>query len=375
MTQSRGIAFVLLAGLSLVLVAPAAGQNQDAARRQAEQFFKQNDKNNDGRLTRGEFPERVRNLFERVDTNTDGAVTLAEDVAYRAARATRRSRPAPPAPDLANVKYGPDQRNVFDLWLANSDRPAPLVIYYHGGGFRGGDKRTIKIDLLKQLLAGGVSVAAVNYRLSGTAPFPAQMNDCARALQFIRLHAAEHNIDPTRVGATGGSAGAGISLWLAFHDDLKDPASADPVKRQSTRLSAAVVYAAQSSYDPRFIKKLFNTDQIDEALIPFFGMKGAAEVDEARFHPLFAEASPINHASSDDVPVMLFYPQANKPLPPNSTGRQHIHHPKFGEVLKEKLDALGVECVVMFREQYPDNEPVRNYVEFFLDKLGLTPDR
>lgn len=375
MTQSRGIAFVLLAGLSLVLVAPAAGQNQDAARRQAEQFFKQNDKNNDGRLTRGEFPERVRNLFERVDTNTDGAVTLAEDVAYRAARATRRSRPAPPAPDLANVKYGPDQRNVFDLWLANSDRPAPLVIYYHGGGFRGGDKRTIKIDLLKQLLAGGVSVAAVNYRLSGTAPFPAQMNDCARALQFIRLHAAEHNIDPTRVGATGGSAGAGISLWLAFHDDLKDPASADPVKRQSTRLSAAVVYAAQSSYDPRFIKKLFNTDQIDEALIPFFGMKGAAEVDEAKFHPLFAEASPINHASSDDVPVMLFYPQANKPLPPNSTGRQHIHHPKFGEVLKEKLDALGVECVVMFREQYPDNEPVRNYVEFFLDKLGLTPDR
>lgn len=374
MTQSRGIAFVLLAGLSLVLVAPAAGQNQDAARRQAEQFFKQNDKNNDGRLTRGEFPERVRNLFDRVDTNTDGAVTLAEDVAYRAARATRRSRPAPPAPDLANVKYGPDQRNVFDLWLANSDRPAPLVIYYHGGGFRGGDKRTIKIDLLKQLLAGGVSVAAVNYRLSGTAPFPAQMNDCARALQFIRLHAAEHNIDPTRVGATGGSAGAGISLWLAFHDDLKDPASADPVKRQSTRLSAAVVYAAQSSYDPRFIKKLFNTDQIDEALIPFFGMKGAAEVDEAKFHPLFAEASPINHASSDDVPVMLFYPQANKPLPPNSTGRQHIHHPKFGEVLKEKLDALGVECVVMFREQYPDNEPVRNYVEFFLDKLGLTPD-
>lgn len=375
MTQSRGIAFVLLAGLSLVLVAPAAGQNQDAARRQAEQFFKQNDKNNDGRLTRGEFPERVRNLFDRVDTNTDGAVTLAEDVAYRAARATRRSRPAPPAPDLANVKYGPDQRNVFDLWLANSDRPAPLVIYYHGGGFRGGDKRTIKIDLLKQLLAGGVSVAAVNYRLSGTAPFPAQMNDCARALQFIRLHAAEHNIDPTRVGATGGSAGAGISLWLAFHDDLKDPASADPVKRQSTRLSAAVVYAAQSSYDPRFIKKLFNTDQIDEALIPFFGMKGAAEVDEAKFHPLFAEASPINHASSDDVPVMLFYPQANKPLPPNSTGRQHIHHPRFGEVLKEKLDALGVECVVMFREQYPDNEPVRNYVEFFLDKLGLTPDR
>jgi len=301
-------------------------------------------------------------------------ITLQEDITFRAARARRQrpDRPRIPAPDFTDIKYGPHERNVFDLWLAKSDSPTPLVIYYHGGGFRGGDKRSVNRALLKQLVEGGVSVAAVNYRLSGVAPFPAQMHDCATALQFIRHHAAKYNIDPKRVGATGGSAGAGISLWLAFHDDLADPSSSDPVARESTRLTAAVVYAAQSSYDPRFIKELFETNQVDGALIPLFGMAEPRDVDDPKFHPLFEEASPINHVTSDDAPVMLFYPQANRPLPPNSDGRQHIHHPKFGFVLKGKLDKVGVECVLKLREQYPDGAPIEEYAKFFLDKFGMT---
>jgi acetyl esterase/lipase len=287
-----------------------------------------------------------------------------------AAQAPQTPRPALPAPDHANVSYGPHERNVFDLWSARSARPAPLVIYYHGGGFRGGDKRTLPPELLKRLLDAGVSVAAANYRLSDAAPFPAQMHDSARALQFIRLHAAKYNIDPKRAGATGGSAGAGISLWLGFHDDLARPESADPVLRQSSRIQVAVVYAAQCSYDPRFISKLFDTDQIDPALIAFFGMSSPADVTQPRFHPLFEEASPINHASRGDAPVMAYYPQANEPLPPNSPGNRHIHHPKFGFVLKEKLEGLGIDCVVLLREQYP-SPPFEKYVEFFLDKFGM----
>jgi len=55
----------------------------------------------------------------------------------------------------------------------------------------------------------------------------------------------------------GGSAGAGISLWLGFHDDLADPDNEDPVLRESTRLSCMAVYNGQTSYDPRFIRDLF----------------------------------------------------------------------------------------------------------------------
>jgi len=347
------------------------------AQRQAREFFAHLDRNHDGKLAREELPEQARRMFDRMDADRDGTVTAEEFAKFRASRPPRgdrppqRDQPVRPQPDFTDVSYGPHPRNVFDLWQAKSDEPAPLVIYYHGGGFRGGDKRTINPGLLRLLLQHGVSVAAVNYRLTDVAPFPAQMHDCARALQFIRYHAAKYNVDPKRVGATGGSAGAGISMWLAFHDDLADAKSSDPVARQSTRISAAVVYGAQSSYDPRFIGELFDTDHVDSALIPFFGMTGPEDVKDPKFHPLFEEASPINHATADDAPVMLFYPQPNTPLPPNSDGRQHIHHPKFGMVLKQKLDKLGVECVLKFREDHPDGAPVDDYAKFFFEKLGV----
>ena len=277
--------------------------------------------------------------------------------------------PQLPAPDHADVRYGPHERNVLDVWLAKSSAPAPLAIYYHGGGFRGGDKQTLNRELLEKLLANGISVAAANYRLSGVAPYPAQMHDSARALQFLRLHAQRYNIDPSRVGAFGGSAGAGISQWLAFHNDLADAKNADPVLRQSTRLSAIVPSAAQSSYDPRFIKKLMNTDQVHPALVALFGMSTPADVDQPRFFPLFEDSSPINHLTADDPPILLFYSQRNDPLPPNSTGEQHIHHPKFGFVLKEKADRLGVPCKLILREDHPEGFPVDQFVEFFRTKL------
>jgi len=131
------------------------------------------------------------------------------------------------------------------------------------------------------------------------------------------------------------------------------------------------VYAAQSSYDPRFIQKLFNTDKVGDALIPFFGLTKAADVENPKFHPLFEEASPINHATADDAPVVLFYPQPNRPLPPDSYGGQHIHHPRFGIVLKEKLDKLGVECVLKLREQHPQGVPLDDCAKLFFEQFVI----
>lgn len=279
-----------------------------------------------------------------------------------------QQRTQPPPPDHADVRYGPHDRNVLDIWLAKSETPTPLVIYYHGGGFRAGDKRTLNVELLQKLRDKGITVAAANYRLSDSALYPAQMLDSARALQFLRLHAKRYSIDPTRVGAFGGSAGAGISQWLAYHDDLADAKNADPVLRQSTRLTAIAPFQAQASYDPRFIKKLMNTNQVHPALVQLFGMSSAADADSPRFFPLFEDSSPINHLSADDPPILVYYSQKNDPLPVNSSGEVHIHHPKFGFVLKEKADRLGVECTVMLREDHP-SFPVDAFAKFFETKL------
>ncbi len=284
------------------------------------------------------------------------------------AGAPAQQRPQAPAPDHADVRYGPHERNVLDLWLAKSARPAPLVIYYHGGGFRAGDKRTINVELLHKLRAAGITVAAANYRLSDIATYPAQMLDSARALQFLRLHAQRYHIDAKRVGAFGGSAGAGISQWLAYHDDLADGKNVDPVLRQSTRLAAVAPFNAQSSYDPRFIKKLMSTNQVHPALVQFFGMSSPADDQNPRLVRLFEDSSAINHLTADDPPILVYFSQRNDPLPENSTGEQHIHHPKFGFVLKEKADKLGVECTVLLREDHPAF-PVQKYVEFFQSKL------
>src|SRR5262245_47746306 len=107
-----------------------------------------------------------------------------------------KDKEKPPAAELkpthANIKYGPHERNVLDLYLpkaSSGKEPTPLVLYIHGGGFRGGDKRSLNAKEGKSYLDAGFAVAAINYRLTDVAPMPAAYLDCARALQYLRHHA------------------------------------------------------------------------------------------------------------------------------------------------------------------------------------------
>ena len=276
-------------------------------------------------------------------------------------------QPKLPPPERANLKYGPHERNVIDVWLAKAKAPTPLVIYIHGGGFVAGDKNTLNPALLRGCLDAGISVAAINYRYSTQAPFPAPFMDSARAVQFLRTQAKDLNLDPTRFGATGGSAGAGMSLWLGFHDDLADPKSDDPVLRESTRLRCMAVMGAQTSYDPRFIRKVVGgrADQ-HPALAKLYGL-APDELDSPRAHEMYEAASPINFVTADDPPVWLFYSEADAPLPADAVPGQGIHHPNFGKALKEKMDPLKIECLV--RQAGEKGAGPNESVEFFVKNL------
>jgi acetyl esterase len=283
------------------------------------------------------------------------------------ASAQRKKAADKPKPDLANFKYGPHERNVLDLWKAKSDKPTPLVVFIHGGGFRGGDKSGFSAQVLDECLKAGISFAAVNYRLSPTVSFPEHYLDCARAIQTLRLHAEEWNLDPTRIGATGGSAGAGTSLWLGFHDDLADPKSDDPVLRQSTRLTCMAVNGAQSTYDPRVIKQIVGGRAHEHpALQGFYGLKDD-ELDSPKAHKMYVDAAPITHLSAGDPPVIAFYSEPKGPLPDNAKPGQGIHHINFGTYLKEKMDKLGIECTI--RHNADGANPNRETVEFFRKHL------
>ena len=313
--------------------------------------------------------------YPDADANKDGVLTEDEARAYLAKLRKAKEQPAKYeiAPTHANVKYGSYERNVLDLWLAKrgDGKPTPLAVFIHSGGFVSGDKSQVGMSLVRHYLAAGISVAAINYRLLDSGPFPLPMLDGARALQFLRYRADEYQLNKNRFACFGGSAGGCMSMWLAFHDDLADPKNPDPVLRESTRITCAAPDAGQSSVDMKTLAQWFHCDNLREhpSLRPLFGIKSSEEFDKPEIVALVKEASPITHLTSDDPPIFASYGQPNTPVDENTSPGTWVHHPCFGIKLKEQMDRLHLECHL----QYPGGPPDSTYkgpVEFVIDKLN-----
>jgi len=275
-------------------------------------------------------------------------------------------------PTIENYSYGPHERNVFDLYLADFNEPTPLLFLVHGGGFISGDKTTITKDIpLEACIKAGISVSSTNYRLTDSAPFPAQMHDCARALQIIRHNAAEWNIDTTRVAASGDSAGAGISQWLAYHEDMANSESEDPISRQSTHLTCIILMQAQAMYDPRIIKRIIPGNAYDHVAMKRlfdvpddFDWNSGDITDEvaARIN----ECGPSSLLTENAPPMLVKYQKKHEK-------KGEIHHPNFGKYLKEKADRLGVECRIVIDTDYEDGDEgfYMDYVKFLTKHFGI----
>jgi acetyl esterase/lipase len=273
--------------------------------------------------------------------------------------AKKLNRPNSPVPDLANVTYGPHGRNILDFYSARTEKPAPLVLFIHGGGFVGGDKTTIDPLMLQSFLKEGWSVASLNYRFSNHAPYPAPMEDCKRALQFLRAHAGSLNIDSKRVASTGGSAGAIISFWIAFRDDMADPASSGAVARQSTRLRALALLGAQSFLEPRMIRDRISDVTAHHPALPLlYGIK-PEELYTDRAAAQYQHASAVTWLTKDDPPAWLFYNEPRGPVPADARAGTGIHHIIFGNFIKERMDKLGIECVVRHADELGPNPGVK----------------
>ena len=250
---------------------------------------------------------------------------------------------AEPEPAIANLSYGPHPMNVLDFWKADGDGPRPLLVYIHGGGWIGGDKKQ-PADRFRPYLEKGISYIAINYRLTGEASLPAPVHDAARAIQFIKSKAAEWNIDKTRIALTGGSAGACTSMWILLHDDLADPNSPDPVLRESARVAAAAVRGGQTSIEPKVIEPWLGPNVLKHRMINM--AVGEETIEGAlanydRHRDLYVEFSPYNQLTADDPPLLMTYGN-NMTLPSENAGHG-IHHPVYGLKMKEKADRAGHE--------------------------------
>lgn len=263
------------------------------------------------------------------------------------------------------------EKQFFHLFLPDTLKSYPLVVYIHGGGFTGGSANKVltkerEMNDMIYCLENGLAYAGLDYRLihssrKGMADNEGVikcLNDSKRAIQFIRYHAEELHIVPEKIALMGNSAGAGTSLWLAVRSDMADPDADDPVLRESTRVSAVVINGVQASYDLyRWETAVFNNydghgssitlNQIADALSfergsNFYG--GLESIDQLLSDPDLIQyrqdVDMLYHLSEDDPPIFIHSPaRAVKP------GDNLLHHALHGKAVYDAAIAANVSGV------------------------------
>jgi acetyl esterase/lipase len=229
------------------------------------------------------------------------------------------------------------------------------------------------------MLADGVSFAALNYRFidGKDVLLPMPQRDTARAVQFLRTKAKEWNIDPKRIACFGGSAGAGCSMWIGFHDDLADPKSDDPVLRESSRITVVGTMGGQSTYDPIEIKRIVGGRAWEHpSIFKAYGLSGPEEAlnPTPEQKKLYDEASSYKHLTKDDPPLFMIYSEVDGPLADDSPPGRGIHHPNFGRHLKEKMDELGIENVFVNAADKSEKRSPADMYEFFKKHFAAVKD-
>ena len=216
----------------------------------------------------------------------------------------------------------------LDLYRPASDRPRPTVVYLHGGGWRQGARsmtspafRDWRPGLLARVAAAGFAVVSPDYRLSGEARFPAQLDDVNRALGWVADHGAEHGIDPGRILLWGDSAGGHLAALAALRAETRSAVGGVVAWYPVTDLVGIQADAEAVGGEPH------NTaDARETALL------GGLICD---LPELAADASPVSHASAASAPFFLAHGTADLGVPYAQSAR-----------LRDALLAAGKEVTL-----------------------------
>jgi acetyl esterase/lipase len=235
-------------------------------------------------------------------------------------------------------------------------QPTPVVIEIHGGGWRRGSKSEFIYAgaLIGDVLDAGVSVVSIDYRLSPQHTMPAPMQDTVRAVQFVRSKAREWNLDPNRIAAVGGSAGAHLAAWVALHDDFAKADSTDPVERCSSRLACFVPLSG-----PMDLTRVRPTQlatgslrgrDFANAFTAAFGCTAELFEDDSAVRQRIRDASPLFLVSGDDPPALVMgtwnEQQAVLRDPPVPAVLNDPHSVYHGVLLAEAMRRAGAQVEV-----------------------------
>lgn len=319
--------------------------NWAMAQDQAETTFQRWDRDGNGTLEKSELPRAAQRNFSTADTDGSGTISFDEHQAFlsRMPQPTPRTRTNPNVPqnvtlirDIAYVDEG-HVRQKLDLYLpkqhadklgdTNTASKLPVVVWIHGGGWRGGNRFPCPAASFAQK---GFVVASIGYRLTDAAIFPAQIHDCKSAIRFLRKHATKYGLDKDRIGAWGASAGGHLVALLGTSGDTSKLDGEVGVREGSATLQAICDYygptdllkmQAQSNGDSRL-----NHDAANSPESLLVGGKLQEHPDQAQ------AANPIGYVSKQDPPFLIVH--GNKdPLVPYQQS----------EMLRDALQAAGVD--------------------------------
>ena len=238
------------------------------------------------------------------------ALLLAIVFAALPARAQQKPKDLPTdARVLTDLAYvpNPHAQQKLDLYLP-AKPVGPLVVWIHGGGWRGGSKANPPGLAMVQK---GYSLASVEYRFSQHAIFPAQIEDCKAAIRWLRAHAGEYGYDPKRIGVWGASAGGHLVALLGVTGQTKDFDVGENLD-QSSAVQCVIDWFGPADfpgYNPDLPTAMVKREDPNSVLAQLFGGVISQKLDLAK------RASPVTWASKDAAP-MLIMQGTNDPLVP-----------------------------------------------------------
>lgn len=325
------LVFPLLFALSLSATAQQPAAPVATPSERAKHMFDATDANKDGKLSREELPERLRPNLERVDTDKDGFISRQEHETFlnRSQARGKSENGARPLPagveaklDLAYADTD-NPRQKLDLYLPRerkSEKPLPVIVFIHGGGWKAGDKSTGIGQVGRFVASGEYAGVSVGYRLTNEAVWPAQIHDCKAAIRWVKAHAAEYGLDAGKVAVWGTSAGGHLVSMLGTSGDVKE---LEGTLGKHLDQDSKVVCVANYFGPEDFLTMVRQPSTIDrtqgrdypEALL----LGGPVPEREA----VAKEASPVTHVSAGDAAFFTAH-GTKDPLVPFAQGEE-IH--------------------------------------------------
>ncbi|HEX8373456.1 MAG TPA: alpha/beta hydrolase [Chthoniobacterales bacterium] len=207
----------------------------------------------------------------------------------------------------------------MDLYVPQTGKPAPVVLWIFGGSWKFGSKG-YHVNV-RDLTRSGIAVASIEYRLSGQASFPAQLEDCKAAVAWLRTHGAKYGIDPNRIGASGESAGGHLAALLGTTEERPNIDAVCALYPPTNLVSLGRMYSQPGRRSD--IEALLN-GPIEEKL------------------PLARAASPVEHVSRSSPPFLLIHGAKDSLVPLSQS-----------EELHTRLKRAGVESTLLVAPEQP----------------------